>query len=119
MLYIKEIRQKIGKSQQEVANYLQMQRASYSNIENNKRDPDTQTLLALSEFFHCSIDELFGKSPKIAPEKTENERRAAHLFADLSQEGQEKALEYLEFLTEKGYIKTAKNGVLPAKSAGK
>ena len=49
MLYLKEIRQRIGKSQQEVADFLKMQRASYANIENNKRDPDTATILAPDE----------------------------------------------------------------------
>ena len=112
MLYVKEIRQRIGKSQQEVADYLKMQRASYANIENNRRDPDTSTVLALSEYFHCSIDEMFGKDPARLPKMTEQERRAARLFSDLSDEGQEKALEYLEFLIGKGYIKTSKNGIL-------
>lgn len=112
MLYLKEIRQRIGKSQQEVADFLKMQRASYANIENNRRDPDTATILALSEYFHCSIDEIFGRNPARLPKMTEAERRAARLFSDLSEEGQEKALEYLDFLTQKGYIKTAKNGIL-------
>ena len=112
MLYLKEIRQRIGKSQQEVADFLKMQRASYANIENNRRDPDTATILALSEYFHCSIDEIFGKDPARLPNMTESERRAARLFSDLSAEGQEKALEYLEFLTGKGYIKNPKNGIL-------
>lgn len=112
MLYIKQIRERIGKTQQEVADYLKMQRPSYANIENNKRDPDTATILALSEYFHCSIDEMFGRDPSRLPKMTESERRAARLFSDLSEEGQEKALEYLEFITEKGYIKTAKNDIL-------
>lgn len=112
MLYLKEIRQRIGKSQQEVADFLKMQRASYANIENNRRDPDTATILALSEYFHCSIDEIFGRDPARLPKMTEAERRAARLFSDLSEEGQEKALEYLDFLTQKGYIKTVKNGIL-------
>lgn len=113
MLYLKDIRQRIGKSQQEVADFLQMQRASYANIENNRRDPDTSTILKLSEYFHCSIDELFGKdAERITDAGTESERRAARLFSDLNEEGQEKALEYLEFLTSKGYIKNPKNGIL-------
>lgn len=112
MLYLKAIRQRIGKSQQEVADFLQMQRASYANIENNRRDPDTATILKLSEYFHCSVDELFGKDPARLPKMAESERRAACLFAGLNSEGQEKALEYLEFLTEKGYIKNPKNGIL-------
>ena len=112
MLYIKEIRQRIGKSQQEVADFLKVQRASYSNIENNKRDPDTATLLALSQYFQVSIDEMFGLDPSSFPKMTESERRAHRLFADLNAEGQEKALEYLEFLTGKGYIKNAEHGIL-------
>ena len=112
MLYLKEIRQRIGKSQQQVADFLQMQRPSYANIENNRRDPDTSTILKLSEYFHCSIDELFGINQARLPEMTGSERRAARLFSDLNEEGQEKALEYLEFLIGKGYIKNSKDSVL-------
>ena len=113
MLHIKEIRKRCGKSQQEVADYLQIQRASYSNIENNKRDPDTEIIFALSEFFQCSIDEIFGKSPAKPERLTENQRRVMMIFNGLNAEGQEKAIDYLEYLSSRGYIKSVEHGLLP------
>ena len=119
MLHIKEIRRRCGRSQQEVADYLHLKRASYANIENNKRDPDTPTIFALSEFFNCSIDEIFGKSPSQPVKLTDNQQMARRLFNELSEEGQEKAIDYLEYLVSKGYIKSQKAGLLPPEMASK
>ena len=117
MLHIKEIRQRCGRSQQEVADYLKVQRASYANIENNKRDPDTATIFALSEFFNCSIDEIFGKTHSRPVKLSDNQQTARRLFNELSEEGQEKAIDYLEYLVSKGYIKSQKVGILPPEVA--
>ena len=46
VLNLKQLRNSLGLSQAEVASHLNISRAAYTNIENGKRDPDTQTLLA-------------------------------------------------------------------------
>lgn len=47
-------------TQEFVANYLQIERASYTNYELGKRDPDTATLSKLSNLFDVSSDYLLG-----------------------------------------------------------
>lgn len=63
MLRLKEIRTSKGKTQLEIAEYLNIARASYANIENGKRDPDTQTLILLADYFGLTIDEICGREP--------------------------------------------------------
>lgn len=66
MLNVKRIRQMRKIRQDEVAAYLNISRSAYTNIENNKRDPDTGTLIALADFFKVSLDDLFERtSPTI------------------------------------------------------
>lgn len=62
-LKLKEIRIQRHKKQEEVAAYLNISRAAYTNIENGKRDPDSNTIFLLAEFFSVPIDDLFGRRP--------------------------------------------------------
>ncbi len=61
---LKEIRQSSGKTQDDVAHYLNIARASYTNIENGKRNPDIQTLILLADYFSVSIDSIVGREEK-------------------------------------------------------
>lgn len=67
MLKLKEIRLLQGKTQEEVAKFLNIARASYANIENRKRDPDTQTILELADYFNVSVDYLMGRTMQKQP----------------------------------------------------
>ena len=67
MLKLKEIRMLQGKTQEEVAKFLNIARASYANIENGKRDPDTQTILELADYFNVSVDYLMGRTMQNQP----------------------------------------------------
>ena len=60
MIQCKEIRLRKGYTQEQVAQYLMISRAAYTNIENGKRDPDTKTLQMLSDLFDVTVDELLG-----------------------------------------------------------
>lgn len=119
MLHIKEIRKRSRKTQQEVADYLKIHRASYTNIENNKRNPDTQIIIALSEYFNCSIDELYGKAPIRPVELTEKQKMVMQLFDTMNDEGQEIAIQNIKFLISQGYIKSNKVGILSSKKSAK
>ena len=66
-MHLKEIRTIQGKTQIEVAKFLNIARASYANIENGKRDPDTQTISALADFFNVSVDYLIGRTNEKQP----------------------------------------------------
>lgn len=55
---LKELRTKMGVSQQVVADYLEITRQAYSNYETGNRTPDNETLLKLAEYFKVSVDFL-------------------------------------------------------------
>lgn len=53
-----EIRKKKGFSQQKVAMDLNISREALSYYETGKRNPDLKMLIAMSKYFHVSIDYL-------------------------------------------------------------
>lgn len=57
---LKKIRQSLGKSQTDIAKYLEISRQGYNNYENNKREPDHATLCKLADYFNVSVDYLLG-----------------------------------------------------------
>lgn len=67
MLRLREIREAKGMSQIEAAKQLNVSRQSYNFYENGKRDPDTQTLQRMAEFFNVSVDYLLGRDDKLFP----------------------------------------------------
>ena len=58
MKHLKELRLQRKLTQQDVADYLNISRSAYTNYETDRRGPDKDTLLKLSEFFDVSIDYL-------------------------------------------------------------
>ncbi|USN95892.1 MAG: DUF4065 domain-containing protein [Candidatus Nomurabacteria bacterium] len=58
------LRNKAGLSQQDVADKLQMARATYANLELGKRQPDLSQINAIAEFYQISPPDLItGKVP--------------------------------------------------------
>ena len=47
-----------GLTQEEVANALGIPRGTYAHYELNKREPDTEMIVKLADFFAVSIDEM-------------------------------------------------------------
>lgn len=68
MLKLKELREKKGLLQKDVANYLKIARNTYSQYEIGAREPDIITLISLADYFDVSIDYLVGRTdnPNIA-----------------------------------------------------
>lgn len=58
---LKEARQKAGYTQKEAAEKLNIGNNNLSNYERDYRDPDTDTLLKLSNLYNVSTDYLLGK----------------------------------------------------------
>lgn len=61
MLNIKEIRQMKGLTQKEVCLALNIPQNTFSQYENNKREPDNETLKEIADFFNVSTDYLLGR----------------------------------------------------------
>lgn len=58
MLRLKELREKKGVSQKEIAEKINKTFQAYSLYEIGKRDPDTSTLIKLARYFNVSVDYL-------------------------------------------------------------
>ena len=59
---LKELRQKHGLSQKDVANKLGISPSVVSGYETGERTPSTENLLALSYLYKCSTDYLLGRT---------------------------------------------------------
>ena len=66
---LKELRLKAGKTQRNVAEYLNVTREAYTQYETGVRRPDYVTLKKLADFFGVSVDYLLGReTPSIVAE---------------------------------------------------
>lgn len=61
---IKELRQSKKLTQKDLAKTLHVTPQAVSKWERNESNPDIQTLLKLSEYFHVSVDEILGNKNK-------------------------------------------------------
>lgn len=64
-MQLKEIlkfeRKKAGKTQQEIAEYLNIERGSYAKYETGANIPPLPTMIKLADLYKCSIDYLAGR----------------------------------------------------------
>lgn len=67
---LKSIRKRSGMSQEELAEKIGVSRQAVTKWESDAGIPDIENIIALSEFFHISIDELLSKE-KIKKEPTD------------------------------------------------
>lgn len=58
---LKKLRTDRDLTQQELADSLNINRVTYTQYENNKREPDNDTLCLLADFFKVTTDELLGR----------------------------------------------------------
>lgn len=74
---IKELRVKVGMSQQRLAEILGVSRPTISQIENDERKIFANELIKLSEIFNTSVDNLLNieKSPQIIFEESKSRRK--------------------------------------------
>ena len=70
---LKTLRKQKGKTQKEIAEYLKIATMTYCGYEIGKSEPNIDTLIKLSSYFDCSVDELIGNekktNSKTSPEK--------------------------------------------------
>ena len=58
---IKELRQKLGISQREVSEKLNIPQTTLFSYEKNVSDPNIATLIKLADFYNVTVDELLGR----------------------------------------------------------
>lgn len=72
---IRELRREIDCTQNVLADFLGVTQDSISLWENEKRIPDTQYIVAMSEFFDVSADYLLGISDEIVGIRFEEKKK--------------------------------------------
>ena len=99
---IKELRNEKGLLQADVAKYINKSERMVGFYENGKRDPNTDTLIKLSELFDASVDYILGKSNVRNPEELDTDKINIGLskkdYNPPSKEQQEKIEEFAKFV---------------------
>ena len=62
MLRLRSLREEMGKTQSQMAEIFQISRQAYANYENEINQPSLQILIAMADYFQCSVDYLLGRS---------------------------------------------------------
>ena len=93
---LKEAREYVGLSQEEVAKALSVPRSAISLAESDKRRVDTIELKKFSKIYNRSISELLGEAEEV--HVGEHLQRAAQ---GLTLEDQEELLQFAKFLKSK------------------
>ena len=100
---LRELREARNLSQADIAKALNISRQAYNFYENDKRDPDTQTLKALADFFNVTIDYLLERDERVYVKARENpsDRKEKLLYKIISADPDtiaevEQYLDYLE-----------------------
>ena len=71
------IQKKSGKTREEVANAIGINKTTYDNYLNGRNEPSVETLIKLAKYFNVTLDELCGYD--IGQSKSENIK----LFSDV------------------------------------
>ncbi|MGN0437834.1 MAG: helix-turn-helix domain-containing protein [Lachnospiraceae bacterium] len=98
---INRLRQEKKLTQEDVANFLGITKASVSKWENGQSMPDILLLPQLAAYFHVTIDELMGYEPMLSPEQIKE--IYAKLAADFAHEPPETVMEKIQALIHQYY----------------
>lgn len=104
---LKILRTESGKTQQQVADYLGLSRGAYSHLENERNEPDQETLVKIANYFDVSTDYLLGLT-RFRKIDTDDENSspyiktiASHMDDDLTEEQFNNIIDYIDFVTKK------------------
>lgn len=91
-----DLRQNKNISRKQLAEALNIPYNTFSKYETNERQPDYATLKKISNYFEVTIDFLLDNNTDIKNDKPS--LIAAHATKDLTDEEQEKLIEFAKFL---------------------
>ena len=100
---LKELRQKANKSQQDMANILNMSQTGYNGYETGKSEPNIETLKKLAQYFHTTIDNLVGYETPYLIDKsqfTQTQLKIIEQIKTLQEDLCEKVVSYVTGLQE-------------------
>lgn len=100
MLNLMELRKAKGLSQKQLAAILGCSQNMISQWENGTRDPGTETLILISNYFNVSIDYLLGRTD-VSNEPTQKEKaidETMALYNQLPEQDKEKVKAFIQFV---------------------
>lgn len=105
---IKLLRKRMGKSQEDVASALGLNRSTYSGYENNIAQPNLENMVMISKFFGVSVEEIistsfstFNDSDWVALRQRETGHLQGHALRVLASKVSENNEELVEVIPEK------------------
>lgn len=106
---IKELRMEKGLTQSQLGAYLRLNQTAIGKYERGELEPNLQNLIALADFFECSVDYLISRtddfgnvnvSPPIGEQLTQEEKEIIQMYRGLDGELQRRTLAYIRRLND-------------------
>ncbi len=98
---MRELRKAAGLTQDEVAKYLNIERQTYCNYENQNRTPPLEIVLRLSDYYHVSVDYLLRESEETTAHAlfplSSAEEAYLRSFRSLTPQSQKEVLQFVQF----------------------
>ncbi len=109
MKNLRNVRKECNLTQKQIAELLNISQQSYSDYENEKTQPDFETLIKIADALNVSIDYLLGRTDELGgvitsplsptvPALTDEERQLLDLFSRMDRAQKIQALGYCEGL---------------------
>lgn len=102
---MKLLREQHNLSQTDLARILNISRQSYNFYENEKRDPDTEMLIRIADFFNVSLDYLLGRTNDpslLTQEKTPSyQEEVLRDIGDITPEMASEVRQFISYLKHK------------------
>ncbi len=113
MLRISELRKIKNVTQKELALKINVKNYTVANWEQERSSPSVQDLIALADYFECSVDYLIGREDdfgnvSVQGEMSEEEVRFLSIFKRLPKKKQSMALEIMLDMLEASRLKEVK-----------
>lgn len=99
---LKEFRRARKLTQEEVADFLGIPMKTYQNYEREVREPDSEVLCKLADFYGTTLDALIGRTP----DRSDIENMLLTMFRSMDAKGQDRLLEIADDMVRSGkYVK--------------
>ncbi len=97
---LRALRKKSSYTQEDISRKLNIQRQTYCNYENDARTPPLETVVALAEIYHVSVDYLVRDAAEASDSDTgrsSHEKELLSEFSALSFNKQKEVIEFIQF----------------------
>lgn len=99
---LRALRKKSSYTQEDISRRLNIQRQTYCNYENDARTPPLETVVALAEIYHVSVDYLVRDAAETSDQdsdtgRTSHEKELLSEFSALSSSKQKEVIEFIQF----------------------